>query len=215
VSEKKETMKDIYRSAMKFFILLLLIPVSLGFPAIAYAEDLLAVYRQAASNSPVLGKAKAQLQAEEASGSVARAALYPKVNAYAGVNYYHSDMRGFPLLTIDESYNAANYSVTLTQPIVSGRDWVAVRASESRIGAAESAVLAVEQDLILRVSEAYFGVLRARANELVAAGQKDLLKKILEEAEAFLRVGTGDIVSVREARARCTNCGTDPYTPNP
>ena len=197
---------------MKSFILFLLILAVSCLPAIASAEDLLLVYRQAVTSSPVLGKAKAQLQAEQASSSVTRAALYPKVNANAGVSHYHTDMRGFPALTIDESYNAANYSVTLTQPIVSGQDWAAVRASESRVSSAESAVLAVEQDLIHRVSEAYFGVLRARANERVVAGQKDLLKKILDEAEAFLRVGTGDIVSVREARARFDGAESDLIT---
>jgi outer membrane protein len=202
-------MKDISKFAMKSFILRLLILAALCLPTITYAEDLLSVYRQAVTASPILGKAKAQLQAEEASGSVTRAALYPKVNANAGVSHYHTDMSGFPALTIDKSYNAANYSVTLTQPIISGQDWAAVRASESRVSAAESAVRAVEQDLILRVSEAYFGVLRALANERVAAGQKDLLKKILDEAETFLRVGTGDIVSVREARARFDGAESD------
>ena len=203
-------MKDTSKSALEsFFVLLLILLAGIGAPAITYAEDLLAVYRQAVSTNPVLGKARSQLQAEKASGSAARAALYPKVNAGAGVSHYHTDMRGFPVLTVDEGYTAANYSVTLIQPIANGQDWVSVRASESRIGAAESAVLAVEQDLILRVSEAYFGVLRARADERVAAGQRDLLEKILDQAEAFLRVGTGDIVSVREARARFDGADSD------
>jgi outer membrane protein len=202
-------MKNTYKSTMKSFLVLLSILAALGFPSITCAEDLLAVYRQAASTNPVLGKARSQLQAEKASGSGARAALYPKVNAGAGVSHYHTDMRGFPALTVDQGYTASNYSVTLIQPVVNGQDWAAVRASESRIGAAESAVLAVEQDLILRVSEAYFGVLRARADERVAAGQRDLLKKILDQAEAFLKVGTGDIVSVREAKARFDGADSD------
>jgi outer membrane protein len=163
-------MKDTSKSALEsFFVLLLILLAGIGAPAITYAEDLLTVYRQAVSTNPVLGKARSQLEAEKASGSAAHAALYPKVNADAGVSHYHTDMRGFPALTVDEGYTAANYSVTLIQPIVNGQDWVSVRASESRIGAAGSAVLAVEQDLILRVSEAYFGVLRARADECVAA----------------------------------------------
>jgi outer membrane protein len=195
-------MKYMTGDAINSFFTILLILAFLGSPCIVRAEDLLSVYRRAESTSPLLGRAKAQLKAEEASGSVARAALYPKVNAKAGVSYYHSDINGFPMLTVDKSYDAANYSVTLTQPIISGRDWAAVKASESRVSAEESAVLAVEQDLILRVSEAYFGALRARANERVAAGQRDLLKKVMDRAEAFLKVGAGDIVSVREARAR-------------
>jgi outer membrane protein len=203
-------MKDTSKSALEsFFVLLLILLAGIGTPAITYAEDLLTVYRQAVSTNPVLGKARSQLEAEKASGSAARAALYPKVSAGAGVSHYHTDMRGFPALTVDEGYTAANYSVTLIQPIVNGQDWVSVRASESKIGAAGSAVLVVEQDLILRVSEAYFGVLRARADERVAAGQRDLLKKILDQAEAFLRVGTGDIVSVREARARFDGADSD------
>ncbi|MEJ2696502.1 MAG: TolC family outer membrane protein [Candidatus Sulfobium sp.] len=197
-------------SALKDYLALVLIfLIGSGPPAITYGKDLLAVYRQAASTNPILGKARSQLQAEKASGSATRAALYPKVNAGAGVSHYHTDMRGFPGLTVDEGYTATNYSVTLIQPVVNGQDWVSVRASESRISAAESAVAAAEQDIILRVSEAYFGVLRARADERVAAGQRDLLKKILDQAEAFLKVGAGDIVSVRESKARFDEADSD------
>ncbi|MDA8163279.1 MAG: TolC family outer membrane protein [Desulfobacteraceae bacterium] len=203
-------MKDTSKSALKcIFALLLILLTGIGSPTAACAEDLLEVCRQAASTNPILKKARAQLQAEKASGSAARGELYPKVNAGAGVSLYHTDMSGFPPLTVDEGYTAANYSVTLIQPVVNGQNWTSVKASDSRIGAAEKGVLAAEQDLILRVSEAYFGVLQARADERVAVGQRDLLKKILDQAEAFLRVGTGDIVSVREARARFDGADSD------
>ena len=183
--------------------------VGLGTTTDTKAEDLLTVYRQAASTSPALATARAQLQAETASGDATLAALYPNVEVGAGVSRNHASITGFGPTAIDTGYNAYNYSVTLTQPVVSGQNWVAVRASDARIRAAESELLAVEQDLIIEVSRAYFGVLRARANERVALSQRDLVRKVLEQAEAFLRVGTGDIIAVREARARVDAAESD------
>jgi outer membrane protein len=167
----------------------------------ARAEDLLTVYQHAAATSPVLARARSLLLADEAGGSVARSALYPKLGIGAGLSRKAVDITGFGT-PVDESFWGNTYSATLTQPIVNGQDWVTIRASESQIRAGEAGVLAVEQTLILEVFRNYFGVLQAQANERVALTQRDLMKRILEQTEAFLRVGTGDIIAVREAQAR-------------
>jgi outer membrane protein len=62
-------------------------------------------------------------------------------------------------------------------------------------------VLAAEQDLITEVADAYFGVLKAEAEERVSRDQKNLLQTVLNQTEAFLKVGSGDIIAVQEAKA--------------
>lgn len=172
------------------------------------AEDILMVYKQAVATSPVLARAKASLQADKAFYSVNRSAFFPRLQVNAGVSRNRADITGFGS-PIDQGYSSDNYSVTLTQPIFRSRDWVALRSAEAQVLAGEKALVSAEQSLLLQVSTAYFQVLSAKANERVARSKRELLQKILEQAEAFLRVGTGDIVSVREARARLDAAESD------
>lgn len=179
-----------------------------GSVARAQADDLITAYQQAAASSPVLAQARALLRADKASRLVARSALLPKVGARAGVSGNQVNIQGFgedflgSSKDIKSTYTGGNYSVTLTQPVINGQAWAAVRAADFQIRAGQAAVMAAEQDLIRQVAETYFQVLQAQADERVASGQKDLLKEILAQTEADLRVGSGDIIAVQEAKAR-------------
>ena len=180
----------------------------------AHAEDLLTIYRQAVQTSPVLKGAQASLESDRAFHRMALSALMPRVNANASLNRDHADIRGFgkdfgasPLIgsafgDITDTYYGGSYSVTLAQPLVNGQAWSGLRAANQQIRAGDASVKAAEQDLILNVMNAYFGVLNARAAERVARGQQRLLKEILDQAGANLNVGTGDIISLKEAQAR-------------
>lgn len=175
----------------------------------AHAEDLLAVYRRAAATSPVLAQARAQLRAEEANRPLARSCLLPRLLLGAGVGRNHADITGFPAFAVDQSYTAANYSVTLTQPLFNGPAYSSLKVADAQVRAGEADLEAAEQDLILQVVQAYFGVLRAQAEVKVARGRRGLLKKILAQAEAFRAVGSGDIIAVQEARARFDAAASD------
>jgi outer membrane protein len=196
------------------FLNLLGFLLALAIPPCLFAEDLLATYERAAATNPTVAKAAALLKADRAGESIARSALLPKVGGNAGVSGNNADISGFgedfmgggslPGFAgeINKDFWGANYSVMLTQPIVNGQAWVALRSSRTQIRAGEAGVAAAEQDLMLNVSVAYFGVLHAVAEERVARTQKTLVKGILDQAEASLGVGSGDIIDVREARAR-------------
>ena len=174
---------------------------------VVIAEDLATVYQQAAATSPVLARARSLLQADEAALPLAKSNLLPHLTAGAGVGGQNIDMTGFgndfglPLPKIKDNYDDANYSVTLTQPIVNGQAWVGLRQADALIRAGQAAVLAAEQDLITEVADAYFGVLRAEAEERVSRNQKELLQTVFNQTEAFLKVGSGDIIAVQEAKA--------------
>lgn len=172
-----------------------------------FADDLLSVYEQAAATSPALAAVHSQLNADRETLPLARSSLLPHLSAGAGIGGQNLDMRGFggdfglPLPKILDTYYDAAYSVSLTQPIVNGQAWVGLRQADAVIRAAQASVLAAEQDLITEVANAYFGVLRAEADERVSRNHKELLQTILNQAEAFLKVGSGDIIAVQEARA--------------
>jgi len=183
-------------------------------PRPASALDLLSAYRMAAATSPMLKEARALLEADIAARRSAKSALLPHIGAGAEINYQDADISGFgedfasPAIPpnafgdINEQYYGGNYSVKLVQPLIAGESWSALKAADSRVAAGRAAVVAAEQDLIVQVADAYFGVLNARAEAGVARSQKQLLKEILDQAQANLNVGTGDIISLKEAQAR-------------
>ena len=199
------------RTAASMAILLGLLAALSIFPATSSAvaaDDLVTVYRQAAATSPTLARAKSLLQADEATLPLARSYLLPHLNASGGVGGANLDMKGFgedfglPLAPLkDDLYYDANYSVTLTQPVLNGQAWVGMRQADALIRAGQAAVLAAEQDLITEVADCYFGVLRAEAEERVSLNQKGLLQTVLAQTEAYLKVGSGDIIAVQEAKA--------------
>lgn len=183
--------------------------VATGMAGIACAEDLLALYRQAAESSPALAQAQALLQAEQAGQTVARAALAPKLQAGAAVSRNRLDLEGFGPAIDDEEYTASSYSVTLTQPLFKAGDWAALRAARAQARSSESGLQAAQKALILQVACAYFEVLRAEAVERTASSRQALLQKIADQAQGALRVGTGDRIAVEETRAALDGAQAD------
>jgi outer membrane protein len=189
-------------------VLLALVFVFSG-AAAGHAEDLLAIYRQAVAVSPVLARSRALLEADRTARPLARADLLPQLGLATGINRSHADITGFTPLEVDESYTGNHYSVSLTQPLFNGPAYTSLNAAEAQARAGEAGLLAAGQQLMLQVADAYFAVLQARADVMVARTQQELLKRTLDQAEAFLKVGTGDIIAVREARARCDAAVSD------
>lgn len=179
----------------------LLLPLTALLAGPAAADNLLEAYQQAFATDPALAQARAQLQAEMQGKPLARSALLPHLGAAASVGENAARITGFgtPIAT---SYLSNSYSVSLTQAVFNGQAFTALKQADSRIRASEAAVAYTEQQLALQVSTAYFNVLQAQAQDRVAEKQEKLLDSIYRQTDANLKVGTGDIVAVREAQAR-------------
>ncbi len=166
------------------------------------AEDLQTAYRQAASTSPLIAQARAQLDAELAGRPLARAALLPHINAGASGGMNTARVTGFGAQTISTGYHSDVFSVSLTESIFNGQALTAMSQSDSRIRASEAALAYAEQVVALEVTQAYFGILQAQANQRVAQQQMELLQSIDKQTRASLQVGSGDIITVQEVQAQ-------------
>ena len=166
------------------------------------AEDLQAAYQQAASTSPVIAQARAQLDADLAGKPLARAALLPHINAGASGGMNTAYVTGFGAQPLSTGYHSDVFSASLTESIFNGQVFTAMKQAESRIRASEAALAFAEQMVALEVAQSYFSVLQAQANERVAQQQMDLLQRIDDQTNANLKVGTGDIISVQEVQAQ-------------
>ena len=168
----------------------------------AWAENLITTYQQAFNTDPALAQARAELSAQMQDKPLARSALMPHAGIGAGVGFNTASITGFGAGSIDRAYLSDNYSVSITQSIFDGQAWTALKQAGARIQASAALLAYTEQQLALQVTQAYFGVLEAQAQEHVAHKQKKLLESIYRQTEATLKIGTGDIIAVREAQAR-------------
>jgi outer membrane protein len=166
------------------------------------AEDLQDAYRQAAAASPVIAQARAQLDAELAGRPLARAALLPHINAGASGGMNTAYVTGFGAQPLSTGYHSDVFSASLTESIFNGQDFIAMKQAEGRIRASEAALAFAEQMIALEVTQTYFSILQAQANQRVAQKQVDLLQSIDDQTNANLKVGTGDIISVQEVQAQ-------------
>jgi len=171
-------------------------------PPCLSADDLLSVFKKAQATDPALKAALSDLEASRAERPLAMSRLLPQLTALAGIGRYKKKISGIGPDEIDEDFWGESYSATLVQPIFDGQAYVSLDMAENMVQAQEAEVLAVSQDLMARVCMAYFGLLDARARETVAQENIRLSRKIYGQAQAFLEAGTGDIVSLKEARAR-------------
>ena len=167
----------------------------------AMAEDLLQAYQQAFATTPALVQAQDELQAQMQDRPMARAALLPHIGIGANIGENTANITGFgsPIAT---NYLSNGYSVSLIQPVFNGQVWTAFKQADSHIQASTAALAYAEEQLALQVAQCYFGILEAQAQERVAENQKKLMADIYKQTEAYLQVGTGDIIAMQEARAR-------------
>ncbi len=166
------------------------------------AEDLRSAYQAAASTSPLIAQARAQLDADLAGKPQARSALLPHINAEASGGINTARVTGFGAQTISTGYHSDVFSASLTESIFNGQAFTEMQQSDSRIRASEAALAYAEQAVALEVTQAYFGVLQAQANQRVAQKQMDLLQSIDKQTRTSLQVGSGDIISVQEVQAQ-------------
>ncbi len=178
----------------------LLLALALASPA-ALAENLLDVYRLAQTNDPTWARARAAHQANIEKGPQGRALLLPSVLFNASAAKLNQDSK---TATIDDSsrYRSDTYNVQLTQPLYRKQNFAAYAQGLSGVSQAEAELAIARQDLILRVSGAYFDVLGAHDTLDYTTAEKQAIARQLALANRNYSVGTKTLVDVHEAQAR-------------
>ena len=103
---------------------------------------------------------------------------------------------------VSDSSSSRAYELRLTQPLWRAQNWIAYDQAKLTAAQAEAEFRQAEQDLILRVSQAYFDVLVAGENLRVVELQKVAIGQQLELAKKTYEVGTATITDVHEAQSR-------------
>lgn len=168
----------------------------------AAADDLLDVYLQARRNDPVLAQAQAAFRAVEELRPQARATLLPSLSASAEQSWVDQEQDLTLTGQSSDNYNSDGYALQLTQPLFRYASLKLLRQAKARIAQAQAELTAAEQQQILRVAQAYFGVLAAADALAFARAEREAIVKQLEQAQQRFEVGLVPVTDVQEARAR-------------
>lgn len=182
--------------------------VTAGIPATALADDLLQVYQQALANDPVVLQSKAERDAAYAGITTTRAALLPQISGSIGYTMASSESTQFSgseedlsLLVLDSDVDTLSYGLSLSMSLYDHSNWVGLDRAE-KIAEQYDATLAYNlQNLIVRVTTAYFDVLRAKDNLEFVQAQKSAIERQLEQTKQRFEVGLTAITDVHEAQA--------------
>ena len=153
----------------------------------ANAQDLMDIYKEALQKDTQLNQAKANADAAHAGISQATAALLPKIDVVGSLtktrtNYVDAyGARG--------SNKVASAGATLSQAIWRHSSWVNRSIAEKTATLNDLAYADAQQNLVLRVSTAYFNVLNAAETLKYQQANNQALKRQLDEAEKRLNVG--------------------------
>ncbi|MBA3033944.1 MAG: TolC family outer membrane protein [Gammaproteobacteria bacterium] len=170
----------------------------------AQSADLLQVYRDAMGFDAQYAAARAQLDAGREKLPQGRAGLLPTLGLTASTtwNNLESTARSAGATTRTADYNSNGWSVALSQPLFRWQNWVGYKQAELAVASAETQFAQAGQDLILRVSQAYFDVLLAQETLATTQAQKIAIAQQLESAKRNFEVGTATITDTHEAQAR-------------
>jgi len=167
------------------------------FTVSAWGADLMSVYRDALGNDAKFMAAKAQLEAGREKVVQGRAGLLPGIGATATTTWNENTYNGF-----DRNFNSNTYGAELRQPLFNYGNWIQYRQGELQTGLAEAQFQVARQDLILRVSEAYFNVLNAQDTLTSLRALREAASQQLELARKSFEVGTVTVTDVHEAKSR-------------
>ncbi|WP_305856292.1 TolC family outer membrane protein [Balneatrix alpica] len=156
------------------------------------AESLAQVYQLTLQQDPVLQAAEAARQAAAEVIPQRQAALLPSLSASASTQYRDSKNGGT---------NWHDYGLSLRQPLYNRASWLGYQQGKQLDASAALQLEQAQQQVLLRVVEAYLEALRARMQLQTAEAEEQAILRRLEQNQAQFDVGLIAITDVEEARA--------------
>ena len=181
----------------------------LAFAGSSRAEDLLSLYEAAKAYDATWQSARSQYDANLARAAQARAGVLPQAGLSAGLSRNNVVTEVGPGGTAlpdggrtDRYFTTEQGTVSASQPLYRPANLATYRQGERQVDLAEYQLVAASQDLMVRVSQAYFDVLAAQDTLAFVRALKAATAEQLAAAKRNFEVGTTTITDTREAQAR-------------
>jgi len=181
--------------------------VLLAFSPQVQAQSLVEMFEAARGHDATFISAKAQFEANLAKANQTLGGILPNIALSASASRTYFDFRPDnptppTVVASQRVFGTGTAALTLTQPIYRPSAWAAYRQGGHLLQQAAAQFEAAEQDLIVRVSQAYFDVLISEDNYELVQAQKKAVNEQLASAKRNFEVGTATITGVRDAQAR-------------
>lgn len=187
-------------------LLPLFMAISATFALPAQAQSLVDLYESARGFDASYQSAKSQFNATLAKAEQARAAILPTANL--GFVKSRSNQEYTPGVATstnayrDYSFGTETTTLSASQPLYRPANMASYQQGTKQFDLAQAQLLAADQDLIVRVSQAYFDVLASQDSLTFVKAQKTAVAEQLASAKRNFEVGTSTITDTREAQAR-------------
>ena len=185
---------------MKLRILPLTLALTAVLTGTAQAQSLVQLYETAKSYDATYKAAQSQYQANLAKAEQAKALMRP--TAGLGATVSETDFDNRTSTNVDARYGTRTATLSASQPLFRPANLAGYKQGLKQAGLAQAQLKAAEQDLIVRVSQAYFEVLTAQESLAFVKAQKSAVSEQLAAAKRNFEVGTSTITDTREAQAR-------------
>ena len=186
-----------------FKMLSLLLALGTALAAPVQAQSLTQVLESARGYDAAWQSARAQLDASTSRADQARAGLLPSAALSAGLVRANTDIHtSVPVPLPGSGQTTQTVGVNASQPLYRPANRITLEQGLRGIDLAQAQLDAATQDLLVRVSRAYFEVLAAQDTLAFVQAQKVAVAEQLEAAKRNFEVGTTTITDSREAQAR-------------
>lgn len=183
----------------QFRLSLVFIAVGVALAMPVRAQSLVELYESARSYDASFKSAQSQYEATLARAEQARAGIYPTANLSAGISRSNLDSS---LAASNRSFGGQTATISAAQPLYRPANVASYEQGKKQIEVAQAQLKSADQDLVIRVSQAYFDVLGSQDSLTFVKAQKAAVSEQLASAKRNFEVGTSTITDSREAQAR-------------
>ena len=161
-------------------------------------RDRVDIYREALDQDAQYAAARAEHKAAQEKIPQGRAGLLPNLTLSGVRKRQMINPEGSP----EVGLNRGGIVIQAVQPLFRMQNFIAYEQSKIQVMQADSQFIIASQDLILRVSQAYFDLLIAQFDVRVEEDQKRAIERQLKQAKANFEAGNSTMVDTKEAQAR-------------
>lgn len=164
----------------------------------SYALDLFEAYNKAKAHDPEYLSVYYDYKANLTLTEQAVSRVLPQINA----SYTLSNYRFITGESFYRDYAAEQTNITMQQAVFNLPSIIEIKQSDLRVKASESRLKNAEQNLIKRVSEAYFDLLYAEEYLKVIKEEKKAIEEQLNMIKKLFSAGEATLADVHDAEAK-------------
>ena len=168
----------------------------------AQAQNLVTLHQAASSYDSAYQSARFQRDAAISRSDQARAGLLPSAGLSGQAGYAQTRINATGAPPADRNGASQSLGINASQPLYRPANSISFEQSKRAIDIAQLQLDAASQELLVRVSQAYFDVLAGQDTLAFVRAQKTAVVEQLAFAKRNFEVGTSTITDTREAQAR-------------